>query len=373
MSDGNNVQGNEEKDVLKTIESIKASGSLTDIDLDGAKKGEDVKSEAKPQSAKASEAGASSPSVPKKGGKEKKPKKRKMTLMTKNAIAGYLFILPFIIGFVVFMVYPLIESLRMSFSDVNIGDSIGGFSMKWIGLENYNKALRVDPIFVRALTEEVRGMLLDLPATLIFSFFIALLLNQSFKARGFVRAIFFLPVILSSGVIVGLELNNALVQGVKDAMQENANTTSITAVLERIFEGAGVGGGMFNYIFGLIDHVYDIAIASGIQIIIFLSALQTISVSMYEAAKIEGCTAWESFWKITLPMVSSMILVNIIYTIVDFFVRSDNAVMTKISDTMIDMIDYGFSSSMAWIYFVVCMLIIGILTAIISRLVYYYE
>ena len=131
---------------------------------------------------------------------------------------------------------------------------------------------------------------------------------------------------------------------------------------------------MFSYVFDIINSVYDIAIASGIQIIIFLSALQTISPSMFEAAKIEGCTAWESFWKITLPMVSSMILVNIVYTVIDFFLKTDNTVMERIYEIAIGgRMDYGQASAMAWVYFLCVIVALGIVSLIISRRVYYYE
>ncbi|MDF2588031.1 MAG: hypothetical protein K0S41_1872 [Anaerocolumna sp.] len=300
-----------------------------------------------------------------------KKKRKPKSLAYKNAVAGYLFITPFIIGFLAFLVLPLFESLRMSFSNVKIGQ--GGFDMIFAGLTNYNKVFRVDPEFNQLLTEEITRMVFDVPATIIFSFFIALLINQEFKGRGLVRAIFFLPVILSSGVMVGLEYDNTLLQGMKDVIEQSSNVNSITSTLEEILLQGSIGNGFMEYIFDIVNHVYDIAIASGIQIIIFLSGLQTISPSMFEAAKIEGATAWESFWKITFPMISSLILVNVVYTIIDFFIRSDNQVMEKISETMIAKMDYGFSSAMAWVYFGVVMVIIGVSSAIISKRVYYYE
>lgn len=299
--------------------------------------------------------------------------KKKKTLAFKNAVAGYLFITPFIIGFIMFMIIPLIQSLRMSFSTVELE---GGLSMTLAGFENYRQALFVDPEFDPALIKELVKMLTNVPATLIFSFFIALLLNQTFKGRGAVRAIFFLPVILSSGVIVGLESGNTLLAGMKDVIESTSNDASITGVLESILvtSESSPMGRMFQYVFDIIDGVYDIAIASGIQIIIFLSALQTISPSMFEAAKIEGCTAWESFWKITLPMVSSMILVNIVYTVIDFFLKTDNAVMEKIDKVGIGgAMDYGQASAMAWVYFLCVIVALGLVSLIISRRVYYYE
>ena len=293
--------------------------------------------------------------------------KKKKTLAFKNAVAGYLFIAPFIIGFILFLVVPLVQSLRMSFSTVELE---GGLSMTWAGLENYRQAFLVDEQFVPNLISELVKMLTNVPATLIFSFFIALLLNQSFKGRGAVRAIFFLPVILSSGVIVGLESGNTLLADMKDAIEATNNNTSITGVLESILitSDSSPMSQMFSYVFDIINSVYDIAIASGIQIIIFLSALQTISPSMFEAAKIEGCTAWESFWKITLPMVSSMILVNIVYTVIDFFLKTDNTVMDRIDAIGIGgRMDYGQASAMAWVYFLCVIVALGIVSLIIYR------
>ena len=292
-------------------------------------------------------------------------------LQKRKAVAGYLFILPFIVGFLAFMVKPLIQSLYMSFCEVEI--SAGGFKMNFNGIAIYIRAFKVDPEFVRFLSEEISRMFFNSLAIMIFSFFVALILNQKFKGRAFVRAIFFLPVILSSGVILGIETNNALLSSVQSAIQENTNGTSVTAAIQNILTVNGVGTKAFKKVFELVDGIYDVAISSGIQIIIFLSGLQTISSSMYEAAKIEGCTTWECLWKITFPMVSSLLLVNWIYTIVDFCMRTDNQVMEKISDQMIVQINYGFASAMSWIYFIIVIAIIGVTSLIISKGVYYYD
>ena len=160
---------------------------------------------------------------------------------------------------------------------------------------------------------------------------------------------------------------------VQDAIQNNTNGASITQSIQQILTVNGVGSKIFEKVFEIVDQIYDVAIASGIQIIIFLSGLQTISTNMYEAAKIEGCTAWESLWKITFPMISSLLLVNWIYTIVDFCMRSDNEVMEKISNQMIVQINYGFASAMSWIYFLIVIAIIGVTSLLISKGVYYYD
>jgi ABC-type sugar transport system permease subunit len=304
----------------------------------------------------------------------KKNDKISLTLEGKNAVTGYLFILPFLIGFVAFMFFPILESLRMVFSDVNIDLDSHGFSMRFTGFENLEKVLAIDTEFTRFLVEEIARMVLIVPAIIIFSLFIALILNQEFRARGFVRAIFFLPVILSSGVMIGLETNNSLLNSMADIIKEgNQMKTSITGVLENILATEGAAADFMQYIFRIVNQIYDIAMASGIQIIIFLSALQTIPPSMFEAAKIEGATSWECFWKITFPMVSSLILVNVVYSVVDYFIRTDNRVMIKINTAMMARLEFGFSTAMAWVYFLVVILIIGISIALISRKVYYYE
>lgn len=301
----------------------------------------------------------------------KKQKNKLAGLQKKKAIAGYLFIAPFIIGFLVFMVNPFFKSLYMSFCEVELG--AGVFKMNWVGIEQYRKAFLVDPEYNRLLVEELSRMVVDTLAIMVFSFFVALLLNQKFKGRALVRAVFFLPVILSSGVILGLETNNSLMAQIQVSIEEVTTGISITGALENVLETAGVGTRAFQIVFEIIDGIYDIAISSGIQIIIFLSGLQTISDSMYEAADIEGCTKWESLWKITFPMISSIFLVNWIYTIIDFCMRSDNEVINKISTIMISQLNYGFSSAMSWIYFVVVMVFVGITSLIISKGVYYYD
>lgn len=304
----------------------------------------------------------------------KKQKNNLAGLQKRKAISGYLFIAPFIIGFLVFMIKPLGQSLYMSFCNVLINvNEPNPIQMVWSGLDQYKYALAVDPNYNRQLVEEFTRMLTNSLAIMVFSFFVALILNQEFKGRAFVRAVFFLPVILSSGVILGLEANNSLMDQLQVNIQEAASGISITATLESVLRTAGVGVRAFEEVFKLIDGIYDVAIASGIQIIIFLSGLQTISSSMYEAADIEGCTAWESLWKITFPMISSLFLVNWIYTIIDFCMRSDNAVIDQIQTEMVTKISYGSASAMSWIYFAIVMLYVAITSLIISKGVYYYD
>lgn len=301
----------------------------------------------------------------------KRQKNKLAGLQKRKAISGYLFVAPFIVGFLMFMVRPFFNSLYMSFCKVNMG--AGEFSMNWAGMFNYNYIFKVDPDYSRLLIEEISRMCIYSVAIMVFSFFVALILNQKFKGRALVRAVFFLPVILASGVMLGLEENNSLMSNLQATVQTSVEGISVTGALQEVLRTAGVGVKAYEKVFEVIDNIYDVAISSGIQIIIFLSGLQTISSSMYEAADIEGCTKWESLWKITFPMVSSLFLVNWIYTIIDFCMRSDNKVIDKIQDTMKMNLDYDIASAMSWVYFLIVIAIVGISSLIISRRVYYYE
>lgn len=301
----------------------------------------------------------------------KKQKNKLAGLQRRKSIAGYLFISPFIIGFLMFMLKPIVDSLYMSFCNVSLNP--GSVEKKFVGLENFRYAFRVDPDYSRFLTEEFGRLVVYSLGIIVFSFFVALLLNQEFKGRALVRAVFFLPVIISSGVILGLEKNNSLLAQVVAMVGSEAENVSITGAIKDVLMTAGVGSKAFEKVFEVIDNIYDVAVASGIQVIIFLSGLQTISKSMYEAADIEGCTKWESLWKITFPMVSSLFLVNWVYTVIDFAMRSDNQVMDKFTTVMTEQLKYGNASAMAWTYFGLVSLFIALTSFFISKGVYYYD
>lgn len=297
------------------------------------------------------------------------------TMPAKRARTGTLFILPFIIGFLFFMVRPLILSLQMSLNEVNLIRG-GGFTMTWNDFYNYHYALQTDPNFNEYLVQEIGRMAINTIATLVLSFVIAVILNQKFKGRILCRIIFFLPVILSSGVLPGIESSNEFFNMMTDIGKsvEESSGVNVSLALQELLQVSGVAGDIFDVVFQMIDAIYDIVMSSGIQIIVFLSGLQAISPSLYEAADVEGCSAWESFWKITFPMVSPLLLVNCIYTIIDFFMKNDNRVIEKINDVMYGVrMDFGAASAMSWIYFGVALLFIGISTFIITRAVKSYE
>ena len=294
------------------------------------------------------------------------------TMRARNARHGTLFILPLIIGFLVFMARPLAESFYMSLSEITIEQ--GGYSAQFIGLANYSYAFTSDATFNALLVEEIPRMIINTIATLVMSFVIAVILNQDFKGRTLCRAIFFLPVILSSGVLPGIESQNEFYDMMSSVSEEAANSgLNLSESLQNLLSISGVGNSVFEVVFTMIDQIYDIVMASGIQIIVFLSGLQTIPDSLYEAASVEGCSAWESFWKITFPMVSPLLLVNCIYTIIDFFMKNDNKVMERINLVMYQQFKFGASAAMSWIYFAVAVVFIALCSFIISKGVHYYD
>ena len=296
------------------------------------------------------------------------------TIRARNARTGTLFILPFIIGFLVFMAKPMVESFIMSFNDVTLIPG-QGYSQTYVGISNFKHALMVDPEYNTYLVEEIGQMVSNTIATLVLSFVVAVILNQEFKGRTLCRAIFFLPVILSSGVLPGIEHQNEfydMMAGMAEAV-EGSSGINISESLQQLLQVSGMAAEVFDVIFTMIDSIYDIVMASGIQIIVFLSGLQSISPSLYEAADVEGCSAWESFWKITFPMVSPLLLVNCIYTIIDFFMKNDNKVMELIYQVTYQDFKFGISSAMSWIYFGIALVFIGISSFIITKAVKSYE
>ena len=296
----------------------------------------------------------------------------RLTRRTKLSITGYLFVSPFIIGFLMFILQPLITTVRMSFSEVKIDTVNSGFILNSVGIANYVRALTGDAKFNRYLVESLEGMALHVPMVTMLSLFLAVMLNRKFPGRGAVRAIFFLPVILTSGVLLSIEANNALLASMEDTQESLEAATSITTYLEEIMIGIFGELEIIDALLAAINQIYDIVIASSIQTVIFLSGLQSINGSLYEAAQIEGCTAWETFWKITFPMISPLILVNWIYGIVDYAMRSDNILITHV-ESFRATLDYGFASAMSLTYSLCVVIVVAISSLIISRMVYYYD
>ena len=306
-----------------------------------------------------------------------KTKKRKVaSLDRKKARAGWVFVLPFVIGFVLVYLPIMWNSIYMSFHSLHIVTG-GGFTLEFVGLENYENALFKDPGFVQTLVTGLGELAFDIPAILIFSLFMAVLLNQKMAGRAVFRAIFFIPVILSTGIMEAIEGQNILgtmMEGTEsiDGSQTSAANQIVNVMdIERLFSSMKMGQELVVVVVQIVNQIYDIVNRSGVQMLIFLAGLQSISPAIYEACRIDGCTAWETFWKITFPMISPMILVNAVYTIIDSFTTNSNSVMAYINGVYQGSEGQVLSSAMAWMYFIIVMLILAAVVGIFSAFVFY--
>ena len=306
-----------------------------------------------------------------------KTKKRKVaSLDKKKARAGWIFVLPFAIGFLLVYLPIIWNSIYMSFHSLQIVTG-GGFELEFVGLENYSDALFEDPDFVQTLLGGLKELAFDIPAILIFSLFMAVLLNQKMAGRAVFRAIFFIPVILSTGIMESIEGQNILgtmMEGSDsiDGSEQSAASEIVSVMdIERLFYSMKIGKELVEYVVKMINEIYDIVNRSGVQMLIFLAGLQSISPAIYEACRIDGCTSWETFWKITFPMISPMILVNAVYTIIDSFTTDSNSVMKYINQIYQGSDGQVLSSAMAWMYFIIVMLILAAVAGIFSAFVFY--
>lgn len=316
-----------------------------------------------------------------------KKRKKSVSLDSKKSRSGLMFVLPFIIGIAVIYLPIIYDSLKYSFNEV-VMQRGGGFTLNFVGWKNYQDALFVDTTYVKTLVSGIQQLVFEIPAIVIFSLFMAVLLNQDMFGRAAFRAIFFIPVILCTGLIDSIDQSsNAIVEymssggvdtGATAGMTEGAAGAAGGAAqvlsakdLASLFGGMQIGTELLEYVTDIINNIYDIVNRSGVQMLIFLSGLQSISPAIYESCSIDGASAWETFWKITFPMISPMILVNAIYTVIDAFTRESNSVMMYIDEVYSQAKGNVLSSAMAWMYFIVVLLLIGVVALILSSYIFY--
>ncbi len=309
-----------------------------------------------------------------------KIKTTKIPYEKKKGLYGYGFIALWFIGTLWLFIIPVLTSLWYSLCDTALlakedalarGMTSAGIYTEWNGFYNFSKAFTIDTTFLPKLGQALGEILPNTIVIMIFSMFIAVILNQKFRGRTLARAIFFLPVLIATGPVISVINGDMTSQGISDAAQFSTlfKTDLVTELME--FLGIyNINQSFTDIIKTITSDVLNLVWNSGIQILIFLSALQTIPPSAKEAAGIEGATAWEFFWKITFPYISPMILSNLVYTVIDAFVSTDNVVMEYVLERARDW-DYGYSAALAWIYFAIVGACLGLICVIINRFVYY--
>jgi ABC-type sugar transport system permease subunit len=305
-------------------------------------------------------------------------KRRKLTFNWHRKLSYWLMLSPFLAGFVFVFAGVYVNSLRYSFMDVRLLDS-GGFEQTWIGFGNYIHLFRTDPDYLWGIQASVVDMFMSVLFITIFSLFIAVLLDRKMPGRAFFRAMFFIPVILATGFIARADSWKLV-------------TNTITASLGSESGAASVDGGLFSrldvtrllfalkfspVLIGVItiaaNRIVDIINGSGIQILIFLAGLQSISPQIYESANMDGASGWEIFWLITFPMITPLVLVNAVYTIINYLTMSTNGLMLRIENYRLRVGGMGVASAMAWFYFLVVLACIGIAALVLSRIVFYQQ
>lgn len=306
-------------------------------------------------------------------------KTKKLTLLQKRMRTGYLFILPWLVGFLVFYVRSLFMTGQFAFSELTMNPAGGGYQLEWVGLDNFIYAFRAHGTFKQILTTSVINMVVDVPLITFFSLFMAILLNKKFPGRFIVRAIFFLPIILNSSAITSaMEMSQAMMSGGISTMSSEVTSSASAsgAVISidyfiNLFMSLGIPMSLLDYVIAAVARINDIISASGVQIIIFIAALQSIPGALYEVAKIEGATGYETFWKVTFPMVMPHIITNVVYTIVDSFTESE--VVELAYETAFKQFNYGLSSVFSLVSTVITCVILVAVCGFIQKRTFYYN
>ena len=316
-------------------------------------------------------------------------KRKRASLNTRRARMGWIFVLPFVLG--LFFVYlpVIIESISYSLADYNVIPAVqgGGYTLTWVGLDNYKEVFnlvidsKTGETFIEMMVTDLGQQAIDIIAILMLSLFIAVLLNQKMVGRAAFRAIFFIPVVVGAGIMTKIDATSATILSTTSGMLEEIDTGSVAGGgfgglagamdIGVMFESLGFGGELVTIVSDLVGNIMTIVNRSGVQMLIFLAGLQSISPSIYESCQMEGASAWEIFWKITLPMLSPMILANAIYTVVDAFTSEGNKVMANIIGDAGAISPDPVKAAQAWLYFAIVALALAAVMGICSTFVFY--
>ena len=290
----------------------------------------------------------------------KQRSRKKMTMHQKEALFGWVFVAPFVLGFLIFMLYPLVTSLRLSVSQLT--KSTGISDMVFIGVDHFRRAFVEDVNFVPNLLNTVKETLLNTPFIMVFSLIIAVLLNKKIRFRPFFRLVFFLPFVVGTGYVANMLSQLGVTQQSTEMVQGILNVDSLQGLIPVEWISA---------VMSFMERVIQVLWKTSVQVLLFLSGLQGISTSLYESARVDSATEWEMFWKITMPMISPTMLLVCVYTIIDSFTDINNSVIQYFYTYAFTGSQYEYASAIAWIYFAFIVVFLGIVFAIFKPLVFY--
>lgn len=300
--------------------------------------------------------------------KVKKNKLFSLKFENKRQLYALLFILPWLIGFIAFFIVPLIRGFILTFQ-TKTGDAF-----VWNGFGNYSKLFSDFTItydnkeytIVRIILETLQEILFEMPLIIIFSLFIAVILNQKFRGRGVVRTIFFLPIVFSSGIIAGLIQSNNAGGFLEKVISSQPLYQSLD--ITYLFKAGGIPSSVVDLLSSAAGQVFKVISYSGVQILIFLSALQSISPTLYEVGKIEGANSYESFWKITLPSIMPMIIATTVYTFVDVVARSKITYIIRETEKLPIGGSINLASTISIIFLLITVVLLGIIVFVLGRM-----
>lgn len=283
--------------------------------------------------------------------------KKQSRLIQKKNMVGLLYVLPFIIGFFTMILIPMIQSIIYSFNDLQFS---GKVSFDFVGLDNYKRLFTVDTEFRELFLDSLTDMIVNVPIILIFSMLVAVFLNGNFHGQSVFQIIFFIPVILYSGFLPELFSSDRVRDTIINAssMVDGSSTMFNIDAMSNLLTQMNMNAKFIDYIMHAIVDLMDVISSSGIQILVFLIALKAIPKSLFEAANVEGATAWESFWKITFPMILPNLIVNIVYTIIDAFTNNNNPILKSIESYNFTKFQFGYAASLSWVYFAIIIVIL---------------
>lgn len=295
-------------------------------------------------------------------------KRKSHSLEATRSKYGYIFTSPFILGALIAVVYPVILSIIYAFCDVTA--DANGEVLTFVGFDNFLYIFNEDGEFKFSFFSTLGDTLINVPVVLIFSFFLASVLNTEFKGRGFARTILFLPMILNSGLVTLILGRDHLDEAIMDKSSA-AEVGQFSGAFAEFLEELGIGSGITTLLSSSVDNIANILAMSVIPIVVMLAGFQSVPGSVYEASYVEGASKWEVFWKISLPIVSPMILVSAIYCIVDSFTALGNQVISRVEQECFNKLELGIGSSMAWAYLLVVILIVALVFLIANKFVSY--
>jgi ABC-type sugar transport system permease subunit len=279
---------------------------------------------------------------------------------------GILFVSPWVLGVILFVIAPILKTLVFSLSIVSMGEK--GLQTQFVGFKHYYRLLMENTIYVDRLAASLTSIFTSLPIIVSLSLILGVVLNQKFRGRMLVRGIFFLPVIISSGVVMYVLNGQGNVTGMNISTTLSTETSAyvnaidFTELLSRLSLPSDINELMMKYL----SDTFNLLWSCGVQTLLFIAGLQTIPSQLYEVARVEGATSWESFWYITIPMLNRVVMLVVFYTMVELFVEDSALVNSALQDMRWHTI-YDSTSAQLWIYFFCVGIIIGLVMLVYSK------